>query len=51
MENSHDLGTLFIHLGLQLHAWLVKEEEDKSLELTWRGNVVAVILMVPVYWD
>ena len=40
MENSHDLAVVYTPAAPCL---AIKEEEDKSLELTWRGNVVAVI--------
>ena len=42
MENSHDLAVVYTP-GVAAPCLAIKEEEDKSLELTWRGNVVAVI--------
>ena len=42
MENSHDLAVVYTP-GVATPCLAIKEEEDKSLELTWRGNVVAVI--------
>ena len=42
MENSHDLAVVYTP-GVAAPSLAIKEEEDKSLELTWRGNVVAVI--------
>ena len=42
MENSHDLAVVYTP-GFAAPCLAIKEEEDKSLELTWRGNVVAVI--------
>ena len=42
MENSHDLAGVYTP-GVAAPCLAIKEEEDKSLELTWRGNVVAVI--------
>lgn len=42
MENLHDLAVVYTP-GVAAPCLAIKEEEDKSLELTWRGNVVAVI--------
>ena len=42
MENRQDLELVYTH-GVGAQCLAIKEEEDKSLELTWRGNVVAVI--------
>lgn len=42
MEDSHDLAVVYTP-GVAAPCLAIKEEEDKSLELTWRGNVVAVI--------
>ena len=42
MENSHDLAVVYTP-GVATPCLAIKEEEDKSLELTWRGNVVADI--------
>ena len=42
MEDLHDLAVVYTP-GVAAPCLAIKEEEDKSLELTWRGNVVAVI--------
>lgn len=42
MDDSHDLAVVYTP-GVAAPCLAIKEEEDKSLELTWRGNVVAVI--------
>ena len=42
MEDLHDLAVAYTP-GVAAPCLAIKEEEDKSLELTWRGNVVAVI--------
>ncbi len=42
MEDNHDLAVVYTP-GVAAPCLVIKEEEDKSLELTWRGNVVAVI--------
>ena len=42
MEDLHDLAVVYTQ-GVAAPCLAIKEEEDKSLELTWRGNVVAVI--------
>ena len=42
MEDSHDLAVVYTP-GVAAPCLAIKGEEDKSLELTWRGNVVAVI--------
>ena len=42
MEDLHDLAVVYTP-GVAAPCLAIREEEDKSLELTWRGNVVAVI--------
>lgn len=42
MENAHDLAVVYTP-GVAAPCLAIKEEEDLSLDLTWRGNVVAVI--------
>lgn len=42
MEDLHDLAVVYTP-GVAAPCLAIKDEEDKSLELTWRGNVVAVI--------
>lgn len=42
MKDRHDLAIVYTP-GVSAPCLAIKEEEDKSLELTWRGNVVAVI--------
>lgn len=42
MENGHDLAVVYTP-GVAAPCLAIKEDEDLSLDLTWRGNVVAVI--------
>ena len=42
MENAHDLATVYTP-GVSAPCLEIKKDEDLSLTLTWRGNVVAVI--------
>lgn len=42
METSHDLAVVYTP-GVAAPCLAIKEDEDLSLDLTWRGNVVAVI--------
>ena len=42
MKDSHDLATVYTP-GVSAPCLAIKEDEDLSLTLTWRGNVVAVI--------
>lgn len=42
MENGHDLAVVYTP-GVATPCLAIKEDEDLSLDLTWRGNVVAVI--------
>ncbi len=42
MENCDDLAVVYTP-GVAAPCLAIKEDEDRSLELTWRGNVVAVI--------
>lgn len=50
MENSHDLAVVYTP-GVAAPCLAIKEEEDKSLELTWREMLSPLFLMVLVYWD
>lgn len=42
VENAHDLAVVYTP-GVSAPCLAIKEDEDLSLDLTWRGNVVAVI--------
>jgi len=42
MEDNHDLAVIYTP-GVAAPCLAIKEDEDLSLEYTWRGNVVAVI--------
>lgn len=42
MKNGHDLAVVYTP-GVAAPCLAIKEDEDLSLDLTWRGNVVAVI--------
>ncbi len=42
METPHDLAVVYTP-GVAAPCLAIKEDEDRSLDLTWRGNVVAVI--------
>lgn len=42
MKDRHDLAVVYTP-GVSAPCLAIKDDEDKSLELTWRGNVVAVI--------
>ncbi len=42
METAHDLAVVYTP-GVAAPCLAIKEDEDLSLDLTWRGNVVAVI--------
>ena len=42
MKNGHDLAIVYTP-GVSAPCLEIKKDEDLSLELTWRGNVVAVI--------
>ncbi len=42
MDNAHDLAVVYTP-GVSAPCLAIKEDEDLSLDLTWRGNVVAVI--------
>lgn len=42
VENAHDLAVVYTP-GVAAPCLAIKEDEDLSLSLTWRGNVVAVI--------
>lgn len=42
METPHDLAVVYTP-GVAAPCLAIKEDEDLSLDLTWRGNVVAVI--------
>lgn len=42
VENAHDLAVVYTP-GVSASCLAIKEDEDLSLDLTWRGNVVAVI--------
>ena len=44
MKNGHDLAIVYTP-GVSAPCLEIKKDEDLSLELTWRGNVVAV-----AYW-
>lgn len=42
VESNHDLAIVYTP-GVSAPCLAIKDDEDLSLELTWRGNVVAVI--------
>lgn len=42
VDNAHDLAVVYTP-GVSAPCLAIKEDEDLSLDLTWRGNVVAVI--------
>ena len=42
MKNGHDLAIVYTP-GVSAPCLEIKKDEDLSLEMTWRGNVVAVI--------
>ena len=42
MDDNHDLAVIYTP-GVAAPCLAIKEDEDLSLEYTWRGNVVAVI--------
>lgn len=42
VENNHDLAIVYTP-GVSAPCLAIKDDEDLSLEYTWRGNVVAVI--------
>lgn len=42
VKDRHDLAIVYTP-GVAAPCLAIKEDEDKSLELTWRGNAVAVI--------
>lgn len=42
VDNAHDLAVVYTP-GVSAPCLVIKEDEDLSLDLTWRGNVVAVI--------
>lgn len=42
VENAHDLAVVYTP-GVSAPCLAIKEDENLSLDLTWRGNVVAVI--------
>lgn len=42
METAHDLAVVYTP-GVAAPCLAIKEDEDLSLDLTWRGNVVAVV--------